>query len=46
MDRRPRHASTDRPEEREARIPPPPDDPGVKETEEEDGAAPGRFRLF
>ncbi len=46
MDRRPRRASTDRPEEREARIPPPPDDPGVKETEEEDGAAPGRFRLF
>jgi HemY protein len=46
MDRRPRRSSADREEEREVRIPPPPDDPGVKEAEEEDGAAPGRFRLF
>jgi hypothetical protein len=35
-----------REEEREVRIPPPPDDPGVKEEPEESGAAPGRFRLF
>jgi uncharacterized membrane-anchored protein len=45
-DRRPRRSSADREGEREVRIPPPPDDPGVKEPEEEDGAAPGRFRLF
>jgi HemY protein len=45
-DRRFRHSSADREEEREVRIPPPPDDPGVKEAEEEDGTAPGRFRLF
>jgi HemY protein len=46
MDRRPRRSSADREEKREVRIPPPPDDPGVKEAEEEDGTAPGRFRLF
>jgi HemY protein len=46
VDRRPRRASAGREEERDARIPPPPDDPGVKEAEEDDGAAPGRFRLF
>jgi HemY protein len=45
-DHRPRRSSADREGEREVRIPPPPDDPGVKEPEEEDGAAPGRFRLF
>jgi HemY protein len=45
-DRRSRRSSAVREEEREVRIPPPPDDPGVKEAEEEDGAAPGRFRLF
>jgi HemY protein len=45
-DRRPRRSSTDREGEREVRIPPPPDDPGVKEAEEEDETAPGRFRLF
>lgn len=46
VDRRPRRASAGREEESDARIPPPPDDPGVKEAEEDDGAAPGRFRLF
>jgi uncharacterized membrane-anchored protein len=46
VDRRPRRSFASREEEREVRIPPPPDDPGVKEAEEEDGTAPGRFRLF
>jgi HemY protein len=46
VDRRSHRSSADREEEREARIPPPPDDPGVKDAEEEDGTAPGRFRLF
>jgi HemY protein len=45
-DRRFRPSPADSEKEREVRIPPPPDDPGVKEAEEEDGTAPGRFRLF
>jgi HemY protein len=45
-DRHPRRSPAAREEQREVRIPPPPDDPGVKDELEEDGAAPGRFRLF
>jgi HemY protein len=43
---RPRRSSADGEGRREVRIPPPPDDPGVKPDEEEVETAPGRFRLF
>jgi HemY protein len=43
---RPRRSAAEGREQREARIPPPPDDPGVKQSEADDEIAPGRFRLF
>jgi hypothetical protein len=43
---RPRRSQADGAERREARIPPPPDDPGVKQRDEDEEGMPGRFRLF
>jgi HemY protein len=43
---RPRRGSAESGEQRAVRIPPPPDDPGVKQPEDDDTVAPGRFRLF
>jgi HemY protein len=43
---RPRRPAAEGRDQREVRIPPPPDDPGVKQSEADDEIAPGRFRLF